>query len=341
MTPTPASRSASTPGRATSNPCSAGDGRIWTHAAVSSQLSVSWVGPKLVKVLDTRSIDVRTGELLEVVYRLDTCTYGWRHGETRTAPRCRYLQLAHNEWDPARSLPAEDPLQLRPDRPARPRRDRAAGRVADPAARPGRRAGRPPRPGRTGWRSSASRPFGGTDVLDGLWRRLGIDTVMTRLLAGAAGATRVPSGCCSGWSPTGRWPRRSKLAAADWINHDVHIDGLPETTDDACYRAMDWLHRRRATTWSGRCSGRSRPCSTSRSTCCSSTPPPPTSNRTTPTNPWPATTTATPCPTTAPAPRRHEGGTTADGDAEDGGEQGRVPDLRQVEGLPRRPARRS
>ena len=34
----------------------------------------------------------------------------------------------------------------------------------------------------------------------------------------------------------------SKLAAADWINHDVHIDGLPETTDDACYRAMDWLH---------------------------------------------------------------------------------------------------
>src|SRR3954469_5938904 len=34
----------------------------------------------------------------------------------------------------------------------------------------------------------------------------------------------------------------SKLAAADWINHDVHIDGLPETSDDACYRAMDWLH---------------------------------------------------------------------------------------------------
>ena len=34
----------------------------------------------------------------------------------------------------------------------------------------------------------------------------------------------------------------SKLAAADWINHDVHTDGLPETSDDACYRAMDWLH---------------------------------------------------------------------------------------------------
>src|SRR6266702_4237814 len=34
----------------------------------------------------------------------------------------------------------------------------------------------------------------------------------------------------------------SKLAAATWISHDVHIDGLPATSDDACYRAMDWLH---------------------------------------------------------------------------------------------------
>ena len=34
----------------------------------------------------------------------------------------------------------------------------------------------------------------------------------------------------------------SKLAAADWVTHDVHIDGLPQTSDDACYRAMDWLH---------------------------------------------------------------------------------------------------
>ncbi len=33
----------------------------------------------------------------------------------------------------------------------------------------------------------------------------------------------------------------SKLAAAEWISSDVHITGLPETSDDACYRAMDWL----------------------------------------------------------------------------------------------------
>ena len=33
----------------------------------------------------------------------------------------------------------------------------------------------------------------------------------------------------------------SKLAAAGWVNRRAHIDGLAETSDDACYRAMDWL----------------------------------------------------------------------------------------------------
>ena len=35
----------------------------------------------------------------------------------------------------------------------------------------------------------------------------------------------------------------SKLAAAEWVNHDVHIAGLDRIDDDACYRAMDWLHQ--------------------------------------------------------------------------------------------------
>ena len=55
----------------------------------------------------------------------------------------------------------------------------------------------------------------------------------------------------------------------------------------------------------------------------------------TPTNPWPATTTATPS-------RHHrdtnDGRGRQDGQGRRRGEQGRVPDLRQVEGLPRRPA---
>jgi hypothetical protein len=86
-----------------------------------------------------------------------------------------------------------------------------------------------------------SRPWGGTDVLDGLCRRLGIDTAMTKLLA----KRRVSSPferVLFGLVANRALAPSSKLAAADWITHDVHIDGLPETSDDACYRAMDWLH---------------------------------------------------------------------------------------------------
>jgi hypothetical protein len=38
----------------------------------------------------------------------------------------------------------------------------------------------------------------------------------------------------------------SKLAAADWITNDPHIDGLTEIGEQSRYRAMDWLniHRR-------------------------------------------------------------------------------------------------
>jgi IS4 transposase len=78
-------------------------------------------------------------------------------------------------------------------------------------------------------------------VLDGLWRRLGIDTAMTKLLA----KRRVSSPferVLFGLVANRALAPSSKLAAADWITHDVHIDGLPDTSDDACYRAMDWLH---------------------------------------------------------------------------------------------------
>ena len=33
----------------------------------------------------------------------------------------------------------------------------------------------------------------------------------------------------------------SKLAATGWLADHVHISGIEATTDDACYRAMDWL----------------------------------------------------------------------------------------------------
>jgi len=38
----------------------------------------------------------------------------------------------------------------------------------------------------------------------------------------------------------------SKLAAAEWISGDVHIDSLLAIGEQACYRAMDWLLQIRA-----------------------------------------------------------------------------------------------
>ena len=85
-----------------------------------------------------------------------------------------------------------------------------------------------------------SGPLGGTHVLDALWERLGIGPAMRGLLKGRRldpGAERVLFALVANraLAPS------SKLAAARWASEDVLIAGLPQTTDDACYRAMDWL----------------------------------------------------------------------------------------------------
>jgi hypothetical protein len=85
-----------------------------------------------------------------------------------------------------------------------------------------------------------SRPLGGTWALDALWARLGIGPAMRRLLQGRRlddTAERVLFALVANraLAPS------SKLAAARWISQDVLVEGLTGTTDDACYRAMDWL----------------------------------------------------------------------------------------------------
>lgn len=77
-------------------------------------------------------------------------------------------------------------------------------------------------------------------MLDALWHRLGIDAVMRRLLAGGRrgeSAERVLFALVANRA----LEPSSKLAAAHWVGEDVAIEGLASTTDDACYRAMDFL----------------------------------------------------------------------------------------------------
>jgi Transposase DDE domain len=163
----------------------------------------------------------------------------------RTTPRrnndgsvVRYLQLAHNTWDPQAKRSRVQVLynfgrEDANNRAALQRLVASVSRFLDPDRALAATAGE-------GLAFVESRPLGGTWALDGLWRRLGIDQTMRRLLTGRRLdplAERVLFALVANraLAPS------SKLAAAGWIGDDVAIDGLTHTSDDACYRAMDWL----------------------------------------------------------------------------------------------------
>jgi hypothetical protein len=148
----------------------------------------------------------------------------------------RYVQLVHNEWDPAtrssrmrvvHSFGREDQL------------DRAA--VERLAGSLGRLLGQEPAGAAPELAYAGSVGFGGTYLLDQLWQRLGIGQVLTAMLSGTrrdAATERVLFALVANRA----LDPSSKLAAAHWAGRRAHIDRLPATTDDACYRAMDWLH---------------------------------------------------------------------------------------------------
>ena len=149
----------------------------------------------------------------------------------------RYLQLAHNVWDPQKrrstvqvvyNFGREDAA----NREALQRLAASVTRFLDPDAALAASA--------DGLEFTESRPLGGTWVLDALWSRLGIGKEMRRLLRGRRlddSAERVLFALVANraLAPS------SKLAAARWISEDVLVTGLDTASDDACYRAMDWL----------------------------------------------------------------------------------------------------
>jgi hypothetical protein len=163
--------------------------------------------------------------------------------KTKDGAEVRYLHLAHNQWDPARhrsvpqvlySFGREDAL----DRDAIRRLVASLSRLLDPAEALAATA-------EPGLVFLESRPLGGVHVLGALWQRLGIDAIIRGAGQGGRGRPRDTSAServLFGLVASRALKPSSKLAAADWVNNDVHIPGLPATSDDACYRAMDWLH---------------------------------------------------------------------------------------------------
>ena len=147
----------------------------------------------------------------------------------------RYLQLAHNVWDPAAkrsrvqvvyNFGREEPAA----RAALERLIASVSRHLDPGrARPAQEL-----------EFTESRPLGGSWALDALWERLGIGPAARALLTGRRLDPQAERVLFALTANRALAPS-SKLAAARWASEDVLITGLPETTDDACYRAMDWL----------------------------------------------------------------------------------------------------
>ncbi len=157
---------------------------------------------------------------------------------TRDGQTIRYLQLAHNEWDPVAkasktkvlySFGREDQLDMAGVR----RLVDALSRLLDPADALAATAP-------AGLSFVESRPLGGAWLLDGLWRQLGINKIIASLLGARRREVDVERVLFALVANRALKPS-SKLAASEWVNADVHLPGLAFVTDDACYRAMDDL----------------------------------------------------------------------------------------------------
>src|SRR3954463_11532618 len=142
----------------------------------------------------------------------------------------RYLHLAHNEWDPVkgRAVPKvlftfgrEDDL----DRDAIKRLVASLSRLLEPGDALASTAA-----GDLEFVSSV--PFGGAYVLDHLWRRLRITGIVGRggdPKRGRLRDTTVTERLLFSLVANRALAPSSKLAAADWITHLVHIGGLAAT----------------------------------------------------------------------------------------------------------------
>ena len=149
----------------------------------------------------------------------------------------RYLSLAHNVWDQATRRSTVKILynfgrEDRLDRDAIRRLIASLSRALPPDEALALAAPE--------LRFCESRPMGGAWALDGLWRTLGIEAICAEALSGRRldlSAERVLFALVANraLAPS------SKLSCAAWVTEHVAIPELPELSDDACYRAMDWL----------------------------------------------------------------------------------------------------
>ncbi|MGB6453973.1 MAG: IS1634 family transposase [Streptosporangiaceae bacterium] len=151
----------------------------------------------------------------------------------------RYLQLAHNERNPVTGVPAAKVIYNfgraeTVDRAALARLVASIARFLEPEQALAAAAG-------TGVEIVDSRRLGGAWVLGRVWERLEIGKAIRRVAAGrrvdgdAVGRVIFALAAQRALEPA------SKLAATRWVAEQVFIEGCPGFSDDAAYRAMDFL----------------------------------------------------------------------------------------------------
>ncbi|MBA4170820.1 MAG: IS1634 family transposase [Chloroflexi bacterium] len=91
-----------------------------------------------------------------------------------------------------------------------------------------------------GARFVGAKHLGGTHLLDGVWRRLGIGAGLEKLLAERGYRTPVERLLFALVANRALDPG-SKLAVESWLEDEVHVDGLESVDVQQLYRAMDFL----------------------------------------------------------------------------------------------------
>jgi transposase len=87
---------------------------------------------------------------------------------------------------------------------------------------------------------TGARPVGTVHLLDGLWRALGVDAALRKVLGPRRFTTDVERVLFALVANRAIDPM-SKLSAAEWASNDVAIGGLEAMDEDQAYRAMDLL----------------------------------------------------------------------------------------------------
>lgn len=157
--------------------------------------------------------------------------------------RVRYLQLAHKVRDPRTGRPTDKVLYHfgREDRLDKEQLKRLAISLSRFLA-PSDRAEVEGRlfAAEEELEIEKSMAFGGSFVLDGLWRRLELDRTLGKLLADRAFEADVERVLFALVANRALDPR-SKLGVERWVGRKVHIEGLAEVQAHTLYRAMDFL----------------------------------------------------------------------------------------------------